>query len=196
MHFNTLDHLRQQMYGCLQRSGDALFTLSDALLRRVASAQSARIVAVGLLRASLAQRLTKRCKMGASTWSACARSSCRPCWRTNRKKSRSGWALIVQHATSGGRKQPRSWQNLYAEYAPCDQTSQRGLAVFDADALAQTPSSWVGILEQRRIGSEQTAIEVSIEQLRAVLPQCESVRSSCWRIAGTPPPALCTPVTN
>jgi hypothetical protein len=32
-------------------------------------------------------------------------------------------------------------------------------------------SSWVGILEQRRIGSNQTAIEVGIEQLRALLPQ-------------------------
>ena len=37
--------------------------------------------------------------------------------------------------------------------------------------LPEQPSSWVGILEQRRIGSEQTAIEVGIEQLRAVLPQ-------------------------
>ena len=37
--------------------------------------------------------------------------------------------------------------------------------------LPEQPSSWVGILEQRRIGSEHTAIEVGIEQLRAVLPQ-------------------------
>ena len=32
MHFNTLAHLRQQMYGCFERSRDALFNLSDALL--------------------------------------------------------------------------------------------------------------------------------------------------------------------
>src|SRR5713226_7314665 len=32
MYFNTLDHLRQQMYGCFERSRDALFNLSDALL--------------------------------------------------------------------------------------------------------------------------------------------------------------------
>ena len=31
MHFNTLDHLRQQIYSCFERSGDALFNLSDAL---------------------------------------------------------------------------------------------------------------------------------------------------------------------
>ena len=36
--------------------------------------------------------------------------------------------------------------------------------------LPSQPSSWVGILDQRRIGTEQTAIEVGIEQLRAVLP--------------------------
>lgn len=37
--------------------------------------------------------------------------------------------------------------------------------------LPEHPSSWVGVLEQRRISTEQTAIEVSIEQRRAVLPQ-------------------------
>jgi hypothetical protein len=36
--------------------------------------------------------------------------------------------------------------------------------------LPEQPSSWVGILEQRRIRTEQTAIEVGIAQLRAVLP--------------------------
>jgi len=36
--------------------------------------------------------------------------------------------------------------------------------------LPEQPSSWVGILDQRRIGTEQTAIEVGIAQLRAVLP--------------------------
>jgi hypothetical protein len=32
MYFNTLDCLRQQMYGCFERSRDALFNVSDALL--------------------------------------------------------------------------------------------------------------------------------------------------------------------
>src|SRR2546421_12954677 len=32
MHFNTLDHLRQQIYRCFERSQDALFSLSDALV--------------------------------------------------------------------------------------------------------------------------------------------------------------------
>ena len=35
--------------------------------------------------------------------------------------------------------------------------------------LPEFPSSWVGILEQRRISTQRTAIEVGIEQLRAVL---------------------------
>src|SRR5205814_3458222 len=35
--------------------------------------------------------------------------------------------------------------------------------------LPEQPSSWVGILEQRRVGTGQTAIEVGIAQLRAVL---------------------------
>jgi hypothetical protein len=32
MRFNTLQQVRQQMYGCFGRSADALFNLSDALL--------------------------------------------------------------------------------------------------------------------------------------------------------------------
>ncbi len=32
MYFNTLNQLRQQMYGCFERSRDALFNVSDALL--------------------------------------------------------------------------------------------------------------------------------------------------------------------
>jgi hypothetical protein len=42
--------------------------------------------------------------------------------------------------------------------------------------LPEQPSSWVGILEQRRIGTDQTAIEVGIAQLRAVLPQLRGRR--------------------
>ncbi len=36
--------------------------------------------------------------------------------------------------------------------------------------LPEEPSSWVGILDQRRIATSQTAIEVAISQLRAVIP--------------------------
>src|SRR5260370_31213029 len=32
MHFNTWHQVRQQMYDCFERSADALFNLSDALL--------------------------------------------------------------------------------------------------------------------------------------------------------------------
>ena len=36
--------------------------------------------------------------------------------------------------------------------------------------LPETPSSWVGILDQQRIRTEQSAVEVACLQLRAVLP--------------------------
>jgi hypothetical protein len=37
--------------------------------------------------------------------------------------------------------------------------------------LPEQASSWVGILEQRRIRTDQTAIEVGIDQLRGLLPK-------------------------
>ena len=40
----------------------------------------------------------------------------------------------------------------------------------NTERLREQPSSWVGILEQRRMGTAQAAIEVGIEQLRALLP--------------------------
>ena len=55
MNLTILKEFRQQVYGCFERSQDALFNVSDALRSRVASPQSARIVAVGLLRAELSQ---------------------------------------------------------------------------------------------------------------------------------------------
>ncbi len=167
MHFNTLERVRQQMYGCFERSRDALFNLCDALLsepqarslpelslspffeRRWPSVyealQDGRIDIEGLRRVFV-QALLEDKAADEPVWIGLDSSSME---RLEAESSRDRGMIYLPHATT-----PVSvgWQFSTLMLLP-DQ-----------------PSSWVGILDQRRIGTEQTAIEVGIEQLRAVLP--------------------------
>jgi hypothetical protein len=171
MHFNTLKQVRQQMYGCFERSRDALFNLSDALL----SESQAR----SLPELSLSVFFERRWP---SVYEALQDG------RINIERLREVFVqvLLETHPTD----EPiwlgidsSSMQRLEAEssrdrgmiYMPNMPHATKPVSVgyqfSTLMLLPQQPSSWVGILEQRRIGSEQTAIEVGIEQLRAVLPQ-------------------------
>ena len=173
MHFNTLDHLRQQMYGCFERSGDALFTLSDALLsesqarslpelslsaffeRRWPSVyealQDGRIN-VERLREVFVQALLENKPTDEPIWLGIDSSSMQ---RLEAESSRDRGMIYMPNMPHATKPVSVGWQFSTLMLLP------------------EQPSSWVGILEQRRIGSEQTAIEVGIEQLRALLPLIE-----------------------
>ena len=197
MHFNTLDRLRQQMYGCFERSRDALFNLSDALLsesqarslpelslsvffeRRWPSVyealQDGRIN-VERLREVFVQALLER--------------PCRP-------MNRSGWVLIVAYMKRlEARKQWRSWHDLCTQHAPCHQTRQCGLPVFDADALAKHAQQLGGYSGATSYLSAQTAIEVGIDQLRALLPLMPRRRVILLADRWYATAALCGPVVS
>src|ERR1700682_4323738 len=171
MHFNTLNQVRQQMYGCFERSRDALFNLSDALLsesharslpelslsvffeRRWPSVyealQDGRIN-VERLRQVFVQALLESKPADEPIWLGIDSSGMQ---RLEAVSSRDRGMIYVPNM-------PHATKPVSVGY----QFSTLML-------LPAQPSSWVGILEQRRIGTDQTAIEVGIEQLRAVLPQ-------------------------
>src|SRR5260370_21788403 len=171
MHFNTLDHLRQQMYGCFERGRDALFNLSDALLsepqarslpelalsvffeRRWPSVyealQDGRID-VERLRAVFVQALLEEKPIEEPIWLGIDSSSMQ---RLEATSSRDRGMIYVPNMPHATKPVSVGWQFSTLMLLP------------------EQPSSWVGILEQRRISSEHTAIEVGIEQLRAVLPR-------------------------
>ncbi len=173
MHFNTLDHLRQQMYGCFERSRDALFNLSDALLsesqarslpelslsvcfqRRWPSVyealQDGRIN-VERLREVFVQVLLENKPTDEPIWLGLDSSSMQ---RLEAESSRDRGMIYMPNMPHATKPVSVGWQFSTLMLLP------------------EQPSSWVGILEQRRIGSEQTAIEVGIEQLRGVLPQLQ-----------------------
>ncbi len=171
MHFNTLDHLRQQMYSCFERSRDALFNLSDALL----SESQAR----SLPELSLSVFFERRWP---SVYEALQDG------RINTERLRE---VFVQGLLTGQPADEPIWvgidsssmQRLEAEssrdrgmiYVPNMPHATKPVSVgYQFSTLMLLPeqaSSWVGILDQRRISTAQTAIEVGIEQLRAILPQ-------------------------
>jgi hypothetical protein len=169
MHFNTWENLRQQMYRCFERSADALFNLSDALLsesharswpelslsvffqRRWPSVyealQDGRIN-VERLRQVFVQALLESKPEDEPIWLGLDSSGMQ---RLEAEHSRDRGMIYVPNMPHATKPVSVGWQFSTLMLLP------------------EQPSSWVGILEQRRIASSQTAIEVGIEQLRAVL---------------------------
>jgi len=171
MHFNTLDEVRKPMYGCFERGRDALFNLSDAL-RSSSQARSLPELSLSVYFQRSFPSVYEALQDG----------------RINVERLRT---VFVQARLSDKPTDEPVWlgmdssgmQRLEAEssrdrgmiYVPNLPHATKPVSVgwqfSTLMLLPEQPSSWVGILEQRRIGTEQTAIEVGIEQLRAVLPQ-------------------------
>jgi len=171
MHFNTLEPFRQQVYGCFERSRDALFNLCDAL----ASEPQAR----SLPELSLSVFFERRWP---SVYEALQDG------RINVERLRSVFvqALIAGEAadkpvwlgidsSSMERLEAVSNQDRGMIYVPNMPHATKPISVgwqfSTIMLLPEQPSSWVGVLDQQRIGTKRTAIEVGITQLRALLPQ-------------------------
>ncbi len=173
MHINTLEQVRQQMYRCFERSGDALFNLSDARLREsqarslpelslsvfferrwpsVYEALQDGRINVERLREVFVQALIESTPADEPIWLGIDSSSME---RLEAVSSRDRGMIYMPNMPHATNPVSVGWQFSTVMLLP------------------EQPRSWVGILEQRRIGTEQTAIEVGIEQLRALLPLIE-----------------------
>jgi hypothetical protein len=170
MHFNTLKHLRQQGYGSFERSRDALFNLSDALL----SEGQARSLAELSLSVFFERRWS-------SVYAALQdgridveglRQAFVEALMASQPAEEPVWVSI----DSSGMERLEAVSNrdrgmIYKPNLPhADKPVSVGWQFSTLMLLPSQPSSWVGVLDQRRISTEQTAIEVGIAQLRAVLP--------------------------
>lgn len=170
MHFNTLNDYRQQVYGCFERSRDALFNLCDALVsepqarslpelslsaffqRRWPSVyealQDGRINTEGLRRVFV-QTLIESQPTDEPIWLGIDSSSME---RLEAESSRDRGMIYVPNLPHATTPVSVGWQFSTVMLLP------------------EQSRSWVGVLDQCRIGTEQGAIGVGIEQLRAVLP--------------------------
>src|SRR5229473_6435136 len=168
MHFNTLNRLRQQMYSCFERSRDALFNLSDALLSEpqarslpelslsvfferqwssVYEALQDGRINVERLRKVFVEALIESKPADEPIWLGIDSSGMQ---RLEAEHSQDRGMIYVPNMPHATKPVSVGWQFSTLMLLP------------------EQPSSWVGILEQRRIASTQTAIEVGIEQLRGL----------------------------
>jgi hypothetical protein len=170
MHFNTLDDFRQQVYPCFERSRDALFNLCDALVSEPAARslpelslspffvrqwpsvyealQDGRIDTARLRRVFVAALLTNWPEEE-SVWVGLDGSGME---RLEADCSRDRGMIYLPNLPHATTPVSAGWQFSTLMLLPSQ------------------PSRWVGVLDQRRISTEQTAIGVGIEQLRDVLP--------------------------
>ena len=171
MHFNTLETFRKPIYDCFERSRDALFNLCDAL----ASEPQAR----SLPELSLSVFFERRWP---SVYEAVQDG------RINVERLRRVFvdALIAAEPAdapvylgldSSSMERLEAVSNpdrgmIYVANLPhATKPVSVGWQFSTLMLLPRTPSSWVGVLDQQRIATKRTAIEVGIAQLRAVVPQ-------------------------
>ena len=158
------------MYGCFERSRDALFNLCDALLSEPQ--------ACSLPELSLSPFFERRWPSVYEALQAGRIDSER--WRRVfvqallEDKAADEPVWIGLDSSSMERLEAESSRDRGMRYVPnlphATTPVRVGWQFSTLMLLPEQPSSWVGILDQRRIGTEQTAIEVGIEQLRVVLP--------------------------
>jgi hypothetical protein len=170
MNCTTLTRLRQQAYARFVRAGDAMMNLCDALLcetqaRTLAEVslspfferqwpsvyealEDGRIDVPRLRRATVHALLQGRWPHETLWISFDSSSLARPEAHTSADRG----MIYVPNLPHASKPVSVGWQFSTMMLLP------------------EQPSSWVGILDQQRISTEQTAVEVAIMQLQAVLP--------------------------
>src|SRR5438105_1990331 len=170
MNFNRLKEIRQQLYACFERGADALFNLADALLSE-SQAQS-------LPELSLSPFFERQWP---SVYEALSDG------RLNVEQVRALWVsvLLAERAENepvwiavDGSNLPRPSARTSADRTIIhlsnlplvDKPIGVGWTFSTVVQVPEQASSWTPILDQERISSEQTAIEVAIAQLQALKP--------------------------
>jgi hypothetical protein len=174
LHFNTLKQLRQHSYASFERGADALFSLCDALV----SEPQAR---------SLVELSQSPCfsRQWSSIYQALSNG------KIDEAALREAWAEAL--LCDAPADQP-IWISVDASSIPrpeAETSADRGIIhvcnlpratkpisvgwqCSTIMLLPHTPSSWVGILDQRRIATKETAIEVAIAQLQDLRPRLKA----------------------
>ena len=170
MNFNRLKHIRQQVYASFEQGADALFNLADALLSE-SQAQS-------LPELSLSPFFERQ---WSSVYEALSDGridveQVRAIWVSVRLSERAEndpiW-IAVDGSNLARPSAPTSADRtiIHLPNLPLvDKAISIGWTFSTVVLVPEQASSWTPILEQQRISSEQTAIEVAIAQLHALKP--------------------------
>lgn len=170
MNFNTLKQIRQHIYDSFERGADALFNLCDALLCE----DRAR----SLPELSLSPRFERQ-------WPSLYQALDHGRIQTEALQQIWAKALLADlpaaepiwisvDATSIARPDAHTSQDrgiIHVSNLPrAAKPISVGWQFSTVMLLPEAASSWVGILDQQRIPTAQTAIEVAIAQLQALIP--------------------------
>lgn len=170
MNFTILKHIRQQLYESFERGADALFNLSDALLCE-SQAQS-------LPELSLSPFFERQWpSVYEALEDGCINSEqVRAIWvnvlLSERAENTPIW-IAVDESNLARPSAPTSEDRtmIHLPNLPLvDKALSIGWSFSTVVLVPEQPSSWTPILDQQRITSEQTAVEVAIAQLRALRP--------------------------
>jgi|SRR5579883_28496 hypothetical protein len=185
VNLNILEAIRHQVYGCFERSADALMELTDALSSEGAARSLPELSLSPFFRRkwpSLYEALEDG-RIDEERWSevwtrALLREHAAPVW-------------VSVDSTSIARPESETSPDRGMIYLPNLPHANRpvsvGWQVSTVMLLPATRSSWGAILSQRRIRSEETAIAVAIEQverLRPLLPQGLRLLADRWYATG------------
>ncbi len=169
MNLNTLQDFRHEVYGCLTRAADALFNTVDALLCETQAHSFPEL--------SLSPWFQRR-------W--CSLYEAFEDGRIDQERLRRVFMRYLLQPV----EEERVWLGIDASSIERleSQTSPDRTVVYKPNLLASSkpssygwqfstvvllpgqPSSWVAVLDQQRIRSDQTSVEVAAEQLRNLAP--------------------------
>jgi hypothetical protein len=185
LNFNTWNSVRHQVYDCFGRSADALFELADELTGEAAARTLPELSLAAPFRRqwpSVYEALEDG-RIDQTQWSRV--------WTA---------ALLAQHeaevwvsidSTSIPRPEAETSADRGMIYVPNLPHAKSPVSVgwhfSTLMLLPATKSSWGAILDQRRITSDQTAVQVAVQQLEsllALLPQEVRVLADRWYVTG------------
>lgn len=169
MNLNTLHAFRHEVYGCFQRAADALFNTVDALLTETQAHSFPEL--------SLSPFFVRR-------W--CSLYEAFEDGRIDDQRLRQVFVRYVGQPLAG----ERLWLSIDATSIerPESETSPDRTVVYKPNlpkgckpisygwqfstvvVLPSEPSSWTAVLDQQRIRSDQTSVEVAAAQLRGLAP--------------------------
>lgn len=169
MHFNILKQFRQQSYACFERGADALFNLCDALL----SESQARSL-VELSQSPCFERQWPSIYQALSNGKineAALRKAWMEALRANVRADQPIWISVDASSIPRPEAQTSSDRGIiYVSNLPrASKPISVGWQFSTVMLLPESASSWVGILDQRRIPTAQTAIAVACVQIQEVL---------------------------
>jgi len=172
MNLNTLNEFRHEVYGCFTRASDALFNTVDALLTETQARSFPEL--------SLSPYFERR-------W--CSLYEAFEDGRIDQERLRRVFARYLLRpadgrrvwlgidATSIQRPESQTVPDRTVVYLPNLPESSKpisyGWQFSTVVVLPGHPSSWTAVLDQQRIGSEQTSVQVAASQLRQLAPMVE-----------------------